>query len=185
MAAYAQTAIHRAIASIVHKDIADMSDYGQFSLNLTLQLCVLCLCSLFYHSLSELCRRYLLLALASAGLLPAVHWLFLASSHEVFSFGFGVASLLLLYGLAFVIFDWEFPERFYPCLFFDYCLHSHQIWHVLLVFGGLLWIRSLHSYTLFREQTHALNPLTYCQTKEGDMTFALYIYHHYISPFLF
>lgn len=45
---------------------------------------------------------------------------------------------LASYALGFCIYASKVPERFAPG-YFDYLLASHQLWHVMVVTGAIIW----------------------------------------------
>ena len=118
--------------------------------NVALQLLNLAICCVWYRRFSETFQKWTMVISVAAGLIPTAHWLAVVKKTEALSYGYGIAALFLIYALAFVVYNWRFPEAFWPNALFDYAFHSHQIWHILLCVGAWVWVEAINAYVLFR-----------------------------------
>ncbi|KAH9375613.1 hypothetical protein HPB48_019053 [Haemaphysalis longicornis] len=76
-------------------------------------------------------------SLAAFGLLPTIHWLFLAPPYLTRVLPWLVL-LFLSSGFSYLVLEGRCPERLRPG-YYDYVGSSHQIWHILVVFITMLW----------------------------------------------
>jgi adiponectin receptor len=68
---------------------------------------------------------------------PVISYVISNAAAELRPFLKGWPAVILCYGLGAVIYGTQFPERFAPGKF-DIWLHSHQIWHILIVAAVVL-----------------------------------------------
>ncbi|KAH9375612.1 hypothetical protein HPB48_019054 [Haemaphysalis longicornis] len=76
-------------------------------------------------------------SLGAFGLLPTIHWLFLAPPYLTRVLPWLVL-LFLSSGFSYLVLEGRCPERLRPG-YYDYVGSSHQIWHILVVFITMLW----------------------------------------------
>ena len=93
-----------------------------------------------------------------SGIFPSVHWLlsqnWLSSINLQFSF-----LCLLLMGVLYItgglLYACRIPERFFPgkC---DYWLHSHQLFHVLVIAAAMVYYHGISELALYRINSNAV-----------------------------
>lgn len=86
-------------------------------------------------------------------LVPLIHWVVVVggfASEEARIFFWRCIMIFVLYGMGFAAYALQMPEKLYPGTF-DNFLHSHQIWHLFVLGGGLMCYYIIQIYASFRE----------------------------------
>ncbi|XP_014669214.1 PREDICTED: progestin and adipoQ receptor family member 3-like isoform X2 [Priapulus caudatus] len=90
-------------------------------------------------------RRLVMYALLAAyGVIPCLHWIYLNGGWQssiVQVFIPKVITMYLVCGVAFGFYIFMIPERWLPGKL-DYVGHSHQWWHIIMVFAMYWWHRT-------------------------------------------
>jgi len=86
-------------------------------------------------------KRHMITCCA-AGLLPAIHWLCISPSADIWVAGPYILSMFSCYAVGAALFVTRWPECRWPGKF-DLLGHSHQLWHVCVVLAAASWIRGL------------------------------------------
>lgn len=83
-------------------------------------------------------RLALYVVTIGSGLVPAFHALVIfPRTHVTTPIHTGMGLMFLFYGLGTVIYVTKVPERWFPG-HFDYWLHSHQLWHVMVLAAAVV-----------------------------------------------
>jgi len=85
-------------------------------------------------------------------LVPLFHWCILVggpTSEQANLFLYKLLATFGSYGLGFVFYASQFPERRWPGRF-GFWGHSHQLWHVFVFIGALLFYVAVKTYAEFR-----------------------------------
>ncbi|GAV06055.1 hypothetical protein RvY_16094 [Ramazzottius varieornatus] len=89
-------------------------------------------------------RALMFTALAASGLIPTLHYTFESGWNKAVNEGslYWMLGMGAVYALSAACYASRIPERWYPGRF-DIWFHSHQIFHVLVVFAALLHYRGV------------------------------------------
>mmetsp|Transcript_148 Transcript_148/g.275 ORF Transcript_148/g.275 Transcript_148/m.275 type:complete len:379 (-) Transcript_148:314-1450(-) len=108
-------------------------------------------CEWFHRNEWRVLRIAVFGGLAGSGVIPSVHWVLKngISGHEADVFFGGVAAMYASYASGLAVYILRVPERYFPGKF-DFCLWSHQIWHIFVVCGAYFYYRCVADYCAFR-----------------------------------
>jgi len=95
-------------------------------------------------------RTLLLASIVLFAIVPSTHWIFLATSIQFDLFEFRLFGMLGFYGLGFLFYYSQFPEKCNPGKH-DLWLHSHQFWHICVFLAAYIWEDALIQASRGRE----------------------------------
>lgn len=99
-------------------------------------------CSIMLDCLSEKTRAIILSVCGLLGLAPAFHFFIVADAVEVAHLWPTIAGITMCFLIGVFFFVNRYPESLWPGAF-DYAGQSHNIWHVWVFFGMLVWLRGI------------------------------------------
>jgi len=93
---------------------------------------------LVHESATDQKQVWLMASLVFFAVMPAAHWISIASSSELEHYLPPLVAMLGFYALGFFFYRSRFPECRWPGRF-DIWFHSHQLWHLCVVLAILVW----------------------------------------------
>lgn len=107
---------------------------------------------LVWPSLISNVTRHLICCVA-VGLLPALHFCYISPSEDVALVVPYLLAMFGCYGFGAIFYLTRWPERRWPGRF-DLFLHSHQLWHVFVLFAAASWVRGCHVFLQYFNALH-------------------------------